>query len=56
MPFGLVHMDNGEIDLICIREQQPPGGRSVIEPIIAFSTAALPGPTSRSSPAFTGGP
>ena len=37
MPFGLVHMDNGEIALICSREKQPPGGRAVIEPIIALS-------------------
>src|SRR5580704_6183705 len=37
MPFGLVHMDNGEIALICSRAKQPLGGRAVIEPIIALS-------------------
>ena len=37
MPFGLVQMDNGEIAILCSREQQPPPGDRVVEPVIAFS-------------------
>ena len=37
IPFGLIHMDNGETAILCSREKEPPKGRGTIEPIIAFS-------------------
>jgi hypothetical protein len=37
MPFGLVRMDNGEVAILCSREQQPAQGAKTFEPVIAFS-------------------
>jgi len=37
LPFGLIHMDNGETAILCSREKEPLKGRGTIEPIIAFS-------------------